>query len=468
MRGVSRPGRRSIRGFRTAAAAAVLAALLVACPNPVTRLVDTDVVVFNAGGRPAVESRSPQPGATAVAGDSPISVEFSMPIDAASLTNDAIAVSADGTLVVGSVSYNADTLTATFTPAADYPRDSLVEVTVADTVRNEGGALLAEPLSWSFTTKLVNDYEIEVTLEPSDDGVTETEPMYVLAVDVSDPTNGLDDVTDVARFGALSTSTVFYLDLRPRNPDGDFLLAVHHDRDNSVADGTDDLAYDPDVFVPGFIPTGYEDRAHHLTDPDDGLGFHARGGPASTISVMALDQVWSVDRYARNPDGGVSSNPDLIARGGDAVTLRFYDEQEVSSSSPDVTALPVENDVPIVVPVSQYGTHWFRFTPSSGFVPERIRIDRPADGDVEAFVKAWLYEGVPNPEGLNSEGTKFYSPNTAGTGFGFDDSEALLQLDPEDALSAGVEYFLRVVVVHLERFAGGFPQNATAEIRFSD
>ncbi len=456
--------RRSIRNACTAATIVALAALLAACPNPVTRLVDTDVLVASAGGRPVVERQSPEPGATEVAGDSPIVVDFSMAMDPASLTPQTIEVSSGGTPLSGLVAYNEDTRTVSFTPEADLPRDSVVEVVVSDQVRNAGGAPLSAPIEWSFTTKLVNDYEIAVTVEPSDDVVTEAAPMYVLAVDVSDRTSGFQTATDVTRFSSLTHSTTTYLDLRSADPAGDFWLLVHHDRDNSAGDGTDNLAYDPDALVGGFLSAGYQDRAQYLTDPDDRLGIHARGGVASTVGEMVMERVWTVDRYTRRSDAGSFANPDFVVRGGEPVMVRLYDEQVVAAGSADVVVLPVENNVPTTVPVSQYGTHWFRFTPSDSFVPSGVDIDRPAGGDVTAYVQAWLYEGAPNPANVNDEGTEFYSLNEAGTGFGFRASSAELN----QTLTVGVEYYLRIVVVHLERNDGAFPDSAAVEITFSN
>lgn len=444
-------------------AAAGIVMLVAACANPVAELVREDVVVAKAGGRPAVRERTPAAGAVEVAGNEPVSIVFDGELDPATITSDSVTVTSGGDEVSGTVSYDEASATVTFTPEHDYPRASTVTVALAETIRNTGGAALGPDVSWEFQTRLLNDYEIQVTVEPSTDVVTETAPLYVVAVDVSDPTTGFQNATDVHQLTFLTEPSTQYLDLRAGNPAGDYWLLLHHDRDNSVADGSDDLAYDPDVVVGGYLGSGYNGLAMNTVDPDDRLGIHLRGGAESTVSEATMGEVFTVDRLARDPDAGFAGNPDFLVQGGEAITARLYPEQDVSPGSPDVIELAVEDNVPTPVTLTQYGTHWFRFTPAASFVPNRVDVDRPTGGDTEAFVKAWLYNDNP-VSGSPTQEWEFSSLNEAQTDFGFWDGRAELN----ETLSAGVEYYLRIIVVHLERQDGALPVEATVEITFSN
>ena len=443
------------------AVAAGIVTFAVACANPVAELVREDVVVAKAGGRPEVVERSPAAGATSVAGNQPVSVVFDDELDAATVTSESVTVTSGGDEVPGTVTYNEASSTITFTPEDDYPRASTVTVGLAETIRNIGGASLGGEVIWEFETSFLNDYEIQVTIEPSADVITETQPLYVVAADVSDRTTGFQTATDVHQLTSLTELSTFYLDLRTGDPAGDYWLALHHDRDNSVADGSDDLAYNPDVLVGGYLGSGYNGLAMNMVDPDDRLAIHVRGGAESTVSEATMEVVFMVDRRTRNPNAGIYGNPDFIVRGGDSVTLRLYREQDVSPGSPDVIELAVEDNVPTLVEVNQYGTHWFRFTPTASFVPAWVDVDRPSGGDTDAFVKAWLYDDNP-VTGSPTEEWEFYSLNEAQTDFGFWDASAELN----QALTAGVEYYLQIVVVHLERQDGLLPVEGTVAITF--
>jgi hypothetical protein len=108
-------------------------------------------------------SRSPAPNATAVPATSIVSVAFSEPMKAASITTTTmfLTVRASGELVPATVSYDAAATTARLTPSKRLDFQTEYRVTVkggtppkgpADGVRDVAGNLMAGDATWNFTT----------------------------------------------------------------------------------------------------------------------------------------------------------------------------------------------------------------------------------------------------------------------------------------------------------------------------
>lgn len=459
--------RRPIRTICTAATIVGLAALLAACPNPVTRLVDTDVLVANAGGRPVVESRSPEPGATEVAGDSPIVVEFSMAMDPESLTPQAIEVSAGGMPLSGLVAYNEDTRTATFTPEVDLPRDSLVEVVVSDQVRNAGGAPLSAPIEWSFSTTLVNDYEIAVDVSPGEEPVSAQQPVYVAAVALADKTIDMDSRFSMVRLESLSSLTRVYVDLRVQQATHEYLVSVLHDRNNSVGSGADEAAYESDSSLVGQWPANaYNGLAMNFDDPADVHRFYTATAPGSAVTFSVLEQIERIDPSARNADAGLFGNPDVLVAPGSIIELSFPADPDAVEAVDAATELTVDA-VADRVQVSKYGVHWFRFTPQDS-TWNRLEVDRVDDDSRRVYARATIWDDNPIA-GAPSMEHDFYSLNEAENDFGFWSSN--VRVDWPDvagtSFQAGTTYYVKLLVVLID--TGGPvapPLNAITNIVF--
>jgi hypothetical protein len=106
-------------------------------------------------GPPSVFSKAPAAGATGVPTNSSVSVVFSRDMDTASITATTFNVTeSNGTVVPGSIAYDAAARKATFTPAA------LLLTSMTYTVRIDGSARAADgvpffnAISWSFSTPL--------------------------------------------------------------------------------------------------------------------------------------------------------------------------------------------------------------------------------------------------------------------------------------------------------------------------
>jgi len=128
----------------------ILAALIVAATTAVTSCDD--------GGRadpPVVENTSPSDGASEVAVDAAVSVDFERPMDPSTINTANFGISCPaGTTIDGTVAYDGTTHRAVFTPNAVLPGDTDCVATVTTGARSRGGAPLAGEVSWTFSTAL--------------------------------------------------------------------------------------------------------------------------------------------------------------------------------------------------------------------------------------------------------------------------------------------------------------------------
>ena len=106
--------------------------------------------VTQAGAPPTITNRSPASGATAVAVDTAITVDFSETMNAASINTSSFRLSQGSTAVPGSV--NPGTLSASLTPSGSLTPGTTYTVTVTTAVQDDEGVALASESSWSFTT----------------------------------------------------------------------------------------------------------------------------------------------------------------------------------------------------------------------------------------------------------------------------------------------------------------------------
>jgi hypothetical protein len=101
---------------------------------------------------PAVSSTSPISGQLNVDLDAVVTATFSEAMDASSITTSSFTLKIGVTPVSGSVSYNAGTYIATFTPDADLIDDTTYTASLTTAVEDVAGNSLAAEYSWSFST----------------------------------------------------------------------------------------------------------------------------------------------------------------------------------------------------------------------------------------------------------------------------------------------------------------------------
>jgi len=98
---------------------------------------------------PTVVSTSPAADATGVAIGAAVSVTFSEAMDASTITTSSFTLDS----VSGSVSYNSDTYTATFTPGASLSYSTTYTATLSTAITDAASNPLASAYSWSFTIR---------------------------------------------------------------------------------------------------------------------------------------------------------------------------------------------------------------------------------------------------------------------------------------------------------------------------
>lgn len=103
---------------------------------------------------PTIITRSPANGATGVATNALVTIQFSEPMDQTTInaTNIKLSVTSGGAAVAGTVSYDAGTNTATFTPTSALSNNTGYTVTVTTGVKDVAGNALAAQSTSTFTT----------------------------------------------------------------------------------------------------------------------------------------------------------------------------------------------------------------------------------------------------------------------------------------------------------------------------
>jgi len=99
---------------------------------------------------PTVVNTSPEDSETDVPADSVVTATFSEAMDSSTITTGSFALA--GSAVSGTVTYDSDTYTATFTPDANLDYDHEYTAALSTDITDEAGNPLVEPYTWSFTT----------------------------------------------------------------------------------------------------------------------------------------------------------------------------------------------------------------------------------------------------------------------------------------------------------------------------
>jgi parallel beta-helix repeat protein len=100
---------------------------------------------------PTVSGVTPENGATNVAINPVVTTAFSEAMDSSTITTESFTLS--GSKVSGTVTYDSDTYTATFTPDANLDYDHEYTATLSTAITDEAGNPLPEPYTWSFITQ---------------------------------------------------------------------------------------------------------------------------------------------------------------------------------------------------------------------------------------------------------------------------------------------------------------------------
>ncbi len=177
---------------------------------------------------PTVIANSPANGASGVLVSAVVTVTFSEAMDATTITgaNFNVRLSSSGALVAGTVSYNAATRVATFTPSSPLTAPTNYTVTVLTGVKDAAGNAMAAPFQFTFSTADTTPPTV-VTRVPAD-----------LATNI--PTN---QVVSATFSEAMDATTINGTTFRVR------VTAT-----SAAVPGT--VAYDPATNTATFTPTG--------------------------------------------------------------------------------------------------------------------------------------------------------------------------------------------------------------------
>ncbi len=141
-------------------------------------------VVFSNVLVPTVLSTTPAPNATGVDTAAPnITVTFSKAVQASTIS--LTVKDASGNSVAGSVSYNAATFVATFTPSAALASSTTFTAAVSGAQDSSGQTIT--PVSWSFTTAAPDTTPPKVTAQTPASGATLVSPGTAVAATFSKP-----------------------------------------------------------------------------------------------------------------------------------------------------------------------------------------------------------------------------------------------------------------------------------------
>ena len=108
--------------------------------------------VTQEGVPPTITGRSPLSGAADVAVNAPVTATFSETMSASSIHSSSFTLSQGGSPVSGAVTYDPESLTATFTPSSNLAYSKTYTVAITTGVQDSEGMALASSSSWSFTT----------------------------------------------------------------------------------------------------------------------------------------------------------------------------------------------------------------------------------------------------------------------------------------------------------------------------
>lgn len=154
--------------------------------------VVTDSGVVDAGLTPfEIISRSPTPGETGVALDGGVVVQFSVPLDVATLTTSGFTVSSSLTgPIPGAVTYDEPSHAAQFMPNGFLPADEWLTATVSVDVRSTNGQVLSRNEVWTFRTQPLVKTDVTpptVTAHSPDAGESAVPVTTNLTVSFSEP-----------------------------------------------------------------------------------------------------------------------------------------------------------------------------------------------------------------------------------------------------------------------------------------
>jgi len=163
---------------------------------------------------PSVSSVYPVAGATAVSRNTYLTATFSQSMDASSITTSTFKLSSSSGFVTGTISYDASSKTATFTPSAVLGVNTAYSATVYTGVKNSSGIGMNADYVWNFTTGSSSDVlgPTVVSVSPVS-GATAVSTSTVVSVifnEALDPSTLTDSTFTLSSTSSAVTGTATY------------------------------------------------------------------------------------------------------------------------------------------------------------------------------------------------------------------------------------------------------------------
>ncbi len=224
---------------------------------------------------PTVTPGTPSDGATEVPININVTAVFDKAVEASTISASTFTLTGPDGPVLGTVGYNAATMTATFTPLADFAYDSPFTATVTTGVQDTNGLNMVDDYLWSFSTGLAPD----------------TDPPYVLSTNpVPNDSNIPINYTITATFNeAMDVSTINASTFTLTGLDGPV---------------TGNVSYDSITNTATFIPSS------NLTNSTLYAATINTGVKDSADNNLISDHLWIFSTIAENPDSDGDGVPD--------------------------------------------------------------------------------------------------------------------------------------------------------------
>ena len=226
---------------------------------------------------PTVAFTFPQDGASDVPVNTSIVIGFDQPMNPDTINESTILVTANGTPISGTVTYDAESNVATFTPDADLPEGTVITVTVTTDVEDDEGNPMVDPYVFEFETGTEEDTTAPTVIsEFPEAGAIDVPVNTIVAAGFSEP---MDPST-------INTST-FLLETNGTPVSGTVTWV------GTTATFTPDADLDPNTTYTATITTGATDLAGNPIASDHEWSFTTGSteaqGPAPVLFGTACN-----------------------------------------------------------------------------------------------------------------------------------------------------------------------------------
>jgi len=279
---------------------------------------------------PTIVSVTPGDAATNIATGSQIEATFSEAMASGTITATTFKVASGGAAIAGSVSLSADGKTATFTPTAALPYESLITATITTGAKDIAGNAVAANKVWAFTTTVAPD----------------TTPPTIVSVAPADAATNIATGSPIAaQFSEMMASgTITATTFKVASGGTTIAGSVSLSTDGKIATFTPTTALPYGSSVTATITTGVTDLAGNALAANKVWAFTTVAPPDTTpptiVSVAPADAATGVAtgspiaaRFSEAMDSGTFTGTTFtLASGGTAI------DGSVSLSSDGKTA----------------------------------------------------------------------------------------------------------------------------------